>query len=71
MWTNGAETSADMSVHIFYTSSSYIWLLFPPVASGTWASGAECWLCSDVAQNLASLFGRGPVPELTGDSVPV
>lgn len=45
VWTNGAETSADMSVHIFYTSSSHIWLLFLPMAPGVSTSGAKGWLC--------------------------
>lgn len=56
VWTNGAETSADMSVHMFYTSSSHIWLLFLPMASGVCTSAAKGWLCSAVAQNHASLF---------------
>lgn len=71
VWTNGAETPADMSLHTFYTSSSHIWLLFLPMASGVCASGAKSWLCSAVAPNHESLSGCDPVPELAEDSVPV
>lgn len=71
VWTNGAEISAHMSVHILYTSNLHIWLLFLPMAPGVCPSGAKGWLCSAVAQNNDSLFGCGPVPELAEDSVPV
>lgn len=72
MRVNGSGTLADMSAHTFYASSSHIWPLFPPAASGVWASGAGGWLwCSAVAQDHACLFGHGPAPESTWGSVPV
>ena len=72
MWINGSGTLADMSAHTFYASSSHIWPLFPPAASGVWASGAGGRLrCSAVAQDHARLFGHGPAPELMWGSMPV